>query len=334
MPATHRAPKALAILCAGAASTFVLTAAPAAADPDVDQAEERLASVAEKRDKKVKDVRQVTKDLARTRAALRESRGEVKAHEVALDEMRALITAESQDTLNFEAFAEASEVIRSDDPTAALADAQAEAEEDSLAPQTAAALEERIATLNNRVSAQDRKADRLRAQAKKQGATLRDLKGAFASAVDELEEARAEAREARASRSAERAAPAAPEAPAAPAASGGAAAAVAYAMAQVGDSYAYGATGPDAFDCSGLTGAAWAQGGVSLPRTSGAQMGAGTPVSIDALQPGDLVFYYSPVSHVGIYVGNGQLVHAANPSTDVQITSVHSMPISGAVRPG
>ena len=80
--------------------------------------------------------------------------------------------------------------------------------------------------------------------------------------------------------------------------------------------------------------AAWAQAGVALPHSSGAQMGSGTPVSIDALQPGDLVFYYSPVSHVGMYIGNGQLVHAANPNTDVQVTSVSSMPISGAVRPG
>ena len=105
-------------------------------------------------------------------------------------------------------------------------------------------------------------------------------------------------------------------------------------MAQVGDSYSYGAVGPDSFDCSGLTMAAWAQGGVSLPHSSGSQMGSGTPVSTSALQPGDLVFYYSPVSHVGIYVGNGQLVHAANPSTGVQLTSVFSMPVSGAVRPG
>jgi peptidoglycan DL-endopeptidase CwlO len=118
------------------------------------------------------------------------------------------------------------------------------------------------------------------------------------------------------------------------AASGSAGAAVQQALAQVGDSYVYGATGPDAFDCSGLTMFAWAAAGVSLPHSSSAQMGSGTPVSIDALQPGDLVFYYSPVSHVGMYIGNGQLVHAANPSTGVQVTSVDSMPISGAVRPG
>jgi cell wall-associated NlpC family hydrolase len=57
-------------------------------------------------------------------------------------------------------------------------------------------------------------------------------------------------------------------------------------------------------------------------------------VSQSELQPGDLVFYYSPVSHVGMYIGNGQIVHAANPSTGVQVTSLNSMPYSGAVRPG
>jgi peptidoglycan DL-endopeptidase CwlO len=79
---------------------------------------------------------------------------------------------------------------------------------------------------------------------------------------------------------------------------------------------------------------AWAAAGVALPHSSSAQMGSGTPVSSSALQPGDLVFYYSPVSHVGIYIGNGQVAHAANPSTGVRVDPVGSMPISGAVRPG
>jgi cell wall-associated NlpC family hydrolase len=118
------------------------------------------------------------------------------------------------------------------------------------------------------------------------------------------------------------------------AASGSAGAAVQYAMAQVGDAYVYGAAGPSAFDCSGLTMRAWGAAGVGLPHSSGAQMGSGSPVSSSALRPGDLVFYYSPVSHVGIYVGNGMIVHAANPSTGVQMAPVFSMPFSGAVRPG
>jgi cell wall-associated NlpC family hydrolase len=119
-----------------------------------------------------------------------------------------------------------------------------------------------------------------------------------------------------------------------PTASSGAAAAVQYAMSKVGDAYVYGAAGPSSFDCSGLTMAAWQQAGVSLPHSSSAQMGSGTPVSQSELQPGDLVFYYSPVSHVGMYIGNGQIVNAENPSVGVKITGVNSMPYAGAVRPG
>jgi peptidoglycan DL-endopeptidase CwlO len=110
--------------------------------------------------------------------------------------------------------------------------------------------------------------------------------------------------------------------------------AVAYAKSQVGDAYVYGAAGPDAFDCSGLTMAAWAQAGVSLPHNSSAQYSSGRHISESELQPGDLVFYYSPISHVGMYIGNGQIVNALNPGSGVQISALHSMPYVGAVRPG
>ena len=105
-------------------------------------------------------------------------------------------------------------------------------------------------------------------------------------------------------------------------------------MAQVGDSYSYGAAGPSAFDCSGLTMMAWAQAGVGLPHSSSAQYGSGPHIASGALQPGDLVFYYQPISHVGMYIGNGMIVHAANPSTGVVVSGLYSMPYSGAVRPG
>ena len=117
-------------------------------------------------------------------------------------------------------------------------------------------------------------------------------------------------------------------------ASGRAAAAVQYALGQVGDAYVYGAAGPSAFDCSGLTMMSWAQAGVGLPHSSSAQFGSGPHISSSALQPGDLVFYYSPISHVGIYIGNGLIVHAANPGTGVRVAGLFSMPYSGAVRPG
>ena len=124
------------------------------------------------------------------------------------------------------------------------------------------------------------------------------------------------------------------EAPADIPAAGRAAAVIKYAMAQVGDAYVWGAAGPDAFDCSGFTMMAWAQAGVGLPHSSGAQAGSGASVSRDQLAPGDLVFYYSPISHVGIYIGSGMIVHAANPGAGVRVDPLDSMPYSGAVRPG
>jgi peptidoglycan DL-endopeptidase CwlO len=116
--------------------------------------------------------------------------------------------------------------------------------------------------------------------------------------------------------------------------SGRAGIAVQAAMAQLGDPYVWGADGPDSFDCSGLTMYAWGKAGVSLSHSSKAQTTEGRRVSKDQLMPGDLVFYYSPVSHVAMYIGNGQIVHAANPSSGVTTAPVNSMPYSGAVRPG
>jgi cell wall-associated NlpC family hydrolase len=107
---------------------------------------------------------------------------------------------------------------------------------------------------------------------------------------------------------------------------------VSYALAQVGDAYVYGAAGPSAFDCSGLMMMAWGQAGVGLPHSSSAQMGSGTPVSQSALQPGDLVFYYSPVSHVGMYIGNGMMINAPNFGEDVKVEPVFWNSFVGAVR--
>ncbi len=105
------------------------------------------------------------------------------------------------------------------------------------------------------------------------------------------------------------------------------------ALGKVGSSYRHAAAGPSAFDCSGLTSWAYSQAGISLPRNSRAQFnGAGTRISKSQLQPGDLVFYYSPVSHVAIYIGDGKIVDAANRRTGVRVTSVNEMPFSGAVR--
>jgi cell wall-associated NlpC family hydrolase len=88
-------------------------------------------------------------------------------------------------------------------------------------------------------------------------------------------------------------------------------AAVDTALAQVGDAYVWGASGPDAFDCSGLTQYAYAAAGINLPHSTRMQATMGTAVSRADLQPGDLIFYYSPVSHVSMYNGNGHMVPAS-----------------------
>ena len=108
--------------------------------------------------------------------------------------------------------------------------------------------------------------------------------------------------------------------------------AVQTALDQVGDPYVYGAAGPDSFDCSGLTMFAWAAAGVSIPHASSMQPSSGTPVSMSSLQPGDLIFFYSPISHVGMYIGNGQIVHAPHSGSYVQVVPVSYMPASMAVR--
>jgi cell wall-associated NlpC family hydrolase len=117
-------------------------------------------------------------------------------------------------------------------------------------------------------------------------------------------------------------------------ASGRAKIAVDFALAQLGDPYVYGAAGPDAWDCSGLTMGAWGAAGVYLPHSSSMQYSYGTPVASSDLQPGDLVFFYSPISHVAIYIGNGQVVHAPHTGDVVRIAPMSEMPYAGAVRPG
>ncbi|MFF4348053.1 NlpC/P60 family protein [Streptomyces sp. NPDC001530] len=111
-----------------------------------------------------------------------------------------------------------------------------------------------------------------------------------------------------------------------------AATAIAYAYEKLGSPYVWGATGPDAFDCSGLVQAAYRSAGISLPRTTYAQIDAGRRVSRSELLPGDLVFFYSSISHVGIYVGNGQMIHAPNPTAPVRVAPIDEMPFAGATR--
>jgi cell wall-associated NlpC family hydrolase len=125
---------------------------------------------------------------------------------------------------------------------------------------------------------------------------------------------------------------------AAPSVSSGASGAVQAALSMVGKPYVWGAASPSAgFDCSGLTLWAWAQVGVSLPHSSAAQYAVLPHVDKSDLQPGDLLFFYSPISHVAMYIGGNQVVHATNPSNPVGVDSLSSYwwdEFVGAGRPG
>jgi peptidoglycan DL-endopeptidase CwlO len=345
---------ALSTLCLTALGTSVLAATPSNAEPTIADVRERVGTLyheAEQASERVNDARI---RLKAARGRLHRIGDRLAEQRAEYDGVRSQVVATVQAQVQGQTLVTASQVLLAEDPDDFIHQMTTVDEYTVSQTELAQRLAEQAALLDTR---EERAQHVVAGIAADRAALVKDQaeidrKAAAAKALlGQLEEERRQAlaalaarrAEAQASRDAARtasaepvapAAPAVPAAPAAPAASGGAGAAVAYAMAQVGDAYVYGAAGPDAFDCSGLTMMAWGQGGVALPHSSSAQMGSGTPVSSSALQPGDLVFYYSPVSHVGMYIGGGMIVHAANPSSGVTTAPVGSMPISGAVRPG
>lgn len=112
----------------------------------------------------------------------------------------------------------------------------------------------------------------------------------------------------------------------------GNAAVVQAALTRVGSPYSWGAAGPNAFDCSGLIMWAFQQTGKSLPHSSQALAAGGQPVARDELQPGDIVTFYSDVSHAGIYIGDGMMVHASTYGTPVRVAPIDSSPFHNARR--
>lgn len=321
--------RALATIFVTTVGASVLTATPSAADPSVGDARHRVETLHRQTKKLSADFRHVSTrlhdahlDLAGLRAALDVQQGRLADLRKQVSE--GVVNSFEGDALVVSSTgAEESPLTTVNEFTQEQRDAIDGVESDMRGlSRHADHVRERIAALH------DRKVQLARHD-KALGHQANRAEDALSRARAELRRQR-EAREERLSRSGSRSTTTVSSTPA----SGSAGAAVAYAMAQLGDSYVYGAAGPDSFDCSGLTMMAWSQAGVSLPHSSSAQMGSGTPVSTSALQPGDLVFYYSPVSHVAIYIGNGMIVHAANPSTGVVEAPVGSMPIAGAVRPG
>jgi cell wall-associated NlpC family hydrolase len=306
----------------------LLVAAPTFAEPDLEDVQarvERLYHEAEVASERYNDARV---ELKQSQARLKSLRADLDRQEEQVDAVRTRVASTVVAQYQGQALSTTSQVFLSKDPGAFLDQLATVSAYNDQQSQLMAEFATQIKQLELREAAAKRELELLAETKEKLAKEKAEIDRKAGEAEALLGDLEADARAARASRSGSRTA--LPDV----AVSGRAGAAVNYALAQVGDAYVYGAAGPDSFDCSGLTMMAWAQAGVSLPHSSSGQMSAGPSVASSDLQPGDLVFYYSPVSHVGIYIGNGQIVHAANPSTGVEVAGVFSMPFSGAVRPG
>ena len=346
----RRIARLLAFICITVIGGSMLTTSPSTAEPDIDDVRARVETLYHEAEIAAERFNEARENLARAQGRLDALHADLERTRDRVEETRrqvvSTIVAESQG----QAFSSATQAALSESPDAFLEQLLVVSQYNAQRNEMQAQFAREVKQLELRREAAKRELSQV-ARIKRR---LADHKATIDAKAAEAEELLSRLEDEAAERAAERAAVAAsrsldeprpspePEAAPAPApapapsasVSGRAGAAVDYALAQVGDAYVWGAAGPDGFDCSGLTMMAWAQAGVSLPHSSSMQMSSGTPVSQSQLQPGDLVFYYSPVSHVGIYIGDGKIAHAANPSTGVEVTSLNVMPYSGAVRPG
>jgi cell wall-associated NlpC family hydrolase len=317
-------------LSAIAAIAFV-PATPAQADPDIQDVKARVDRLYHEAEAAQERLHDAKLDLAELRRDLSGLKADQERQDERLDAVRDQVSDAVVRQLEGEGIATVGQIVVSDDPGAFLDSLSTMSSFNDLQASLLSDYDTELAALEIRREATGARAKEIAELTDQLSAEKDTVDDKLAEAKALLADLEAEERErVLASRGTTTRAPSSVSVPA----SGRAAAAVQYAMAQVGDAYVYGAMGENAFDCSGLTMRAWAQAGVSLPHSSSAQFSSGPRIAASDLQPGDLVFYYSPISHVGMYIGNGMIVHAANPGTGVAVSGLHSMPYVGAVRPG
>lgn len=352
--ATHRRPRQpgrarTTALTAGAATMLALSAAAAAQavprDPDERPRPATEAEVKQEVDRLYAEAEVATERYDGAREHLRRLRGETAAlqDQVArgrdrLNRMLGDLSRVADAEYRSGGIDPAVQLMLSSDPGGYLDRASAL---DRLAAQQADAMRE--------VVAQQRRLDQRRAEAAARLAELERVRRAMSHDRQQVQQRLADARtllstltaEQRARLAAEDARAAAQRASrnagrlklgALAAVDSRAATAVAAATSALGSPYFYGAAGPRAFDCSGLTSWAWSQAGVTLPRTSEEQAYAGRRIPLAEARPGDLVIYYGDMHHVGMYVGGGTIIHAPYPGARVRYESVRSMPVAAVVR--
>jgi cell wall-associated NlpC family hydrolase len=316
----------VAILALVAAVGF-LPSSPAQAKPDIGDVQARVDRLYHEAEQASERYNSAKLELAE----LNKDLGSLKADQSRQDDRLSLVQEQVQDSVirqyEGQGLSAVGQVIVSDDPSAFLGQLSTMSAYNDLQGQMFDSYATELKALDIRRRATEQRAADVAATEKQLAADKATIDKKLAEAKSLLGDLKAAERQQLLSRGSVRVPSSVP-------ASGRAAAAVQYAMAQVGNAYVYGAAGPSAFDCSGLTMMAWAQAGVALPHSSSAQYSTGAHIAASDLRPGDLVFYYSPISHVGMYIGNGMIVNALNPGAGVRVSSLYSMPYVGAVRPG
>jgi cell wall-associated NlpC family hydrolase len=291
--------------------------------------EDQLDQLNREADQLVEQYNQSELALARVRKTLKNLRAQTAGAEADLRQLRALLGARASAAYVQGAGSGVAAVLGSDDPAAAIARVQVldllAARDGDLMDRLGVAGQAFDARRRDLVAAEKAQAAEVKALAAKK-AKVEQAADRTRALLDRMEAS---------SRPSRPSGPANP--PVAPPSGGGggggsASAAVSFAMAQVGKPYCYGGAGSACYDCSGLTMAAWARAGVSLPHSSAAQFNVGRRISASELQPGDLIFYYSPISHVSMYIGNGQRVSATHTGDYVRVQSLGSS-IVGYTRP-
>jgi cell wall-associated NlpC family hydrolase len=308
-------------------STGSMTATATPASPA--RLEDQLERQNREADQLVEQYNQSNEALKKIRRSLKGLRAEASGAQDDLRKLQATLGARASAAYVQGAGSAVAAVLGSDDPAAAIARVQVL---DLLAAHDGDLMDQ-LGVAGKAVAERQRN---LVAAEKAQAAEVQRLEAKKAEVERAADKTRALLARMRAADrpSAPSAPPSSPVAPPPPSGggSGGAAAAVAYARAQVGKPYCWGGSGPGCFDCSGLTMMAWQQAGVSLPHSSAAQYNVGRRISASELQPGDLIFYYSPISHVSIYIGGGQRISATHTGDYLRVQSLGSS-IVGYARP-
>jgi len=325
----------MSVALAGSAvlSTSAATAAPKPTVAEVQKKVSKLRDQAEQASEAYNDTRE---ELKSVNVRLKAAHTKVAAQTVELNKAKAKVGQLASETYRRGQLSTL-DLMLGDDPDSALAQA---GYLPSLGERQAAAMnrladgERKLAATEAEIKAQQAKAEAGQAKLAKTRATVRKrLKAADA----QLRTMTASQRAAY-NNSEDADVPAGADASfcrgkAADAPSAAAKTALNFACDQIGDAYLWAAAGPTRWDCSGLTMESYAAAGISLPHSSRLQAGYGTSVSTSNLQPGDLVFFHSPISHVGIYLGGGLMVHAPHSGTVVKVASLYETP-SAAVRLG